>query len=62
MNKTKLVVLDNVTEQVHVFTYDENTCTAEEFLFENEEMEEYNFSDSNIQWMTTTEKLSINIH
>jgi len=51
----KLIVLDSNTGEVHVYSWDVEKCSCEEFI------EEQGHQVSNCDWMTVTE-LKITIH
>jgi len=61
----KIALIDTLNSTVHVFTYNPNVWNdAEEFLFDNEELEHLKISPSNCQWMEvgTDENINIEIH
>jgi hypothetical protein len=54
----KIIILDFITGEVHVFPFDENIMTCEEF-FELDEIIERGIEESNSQYMVTDANIII---
>ena len=59
--KKKIIILDFSTSEVHVFDFDQQKYEDGETFMASEEMEDYDFKESQCQWMIVDE-LKLEIH
>lgn len=57
----KIIILNFVTTEVHVFPYDENIWRDAEEFINSKDFKDFDFSTTNCHWMVVDE-LNIQIH